>query len=79
MNLEARSHQERAQRLANKENVQSDDYDNSTSTYGKGLSGKIKESSMLQQSAVQEMLAHKARSSLAASSYYAVGSHSNHL
>ncbi|KAL8750554.1 MAG: hypothetical protein Q9199_006988 [Rusavskia elegans] len=79
MNVEARSHQERAQRLANKENVQSDDYDNSTSTYGKGLSRKIKESSMLQQSAVQEMLAHKARSSLAASSYYAVGSHSNHL
>ena len=79
MNVEAHSHQQQAQRLANKENVQSEGYDNSTNTYGKELGGKIKGSSMHQQNAVQEMLAHKARSSLAASSYYAVGSHSNHL
>ncbi|KAL8850380.1 MAG: hypothetical protein Q9221_004700 [Calogaya cf. arnoldii] len=76
---EARSHEEKAQWMANKENVQSDDYDSNTSGHGRGSSGKTGSSSRVQGSSVQEMLAHKARSSLAASSYYAVGSHSHYL
>ena len=67
------SQQEPAKRLANKENVRSDDYHDTLSTYGRGYSPGMKESPNRQQSAVQDVLAHKARSSLAASSYQAVG------
>ncbi|KAL8912525.1 MAG: hypothetical protein Q9171_002466 [Xanthocarpia ochracea] len=67
------SQQEPAKRLANKENVRSDDYHDTISAYGRGYSPGMKESPNRQQSAVQDVLAHKARSSLAASSYQAVG------
>ncbi|KAL8780637.1 MAG: hypothetical protein Q9213_006373 [Squamulea squamosa] len=68
-----RSEQEAAKRLANKENVKSDDYHDTISGYGRRLGKAIKDPSNPRQSPLQDILAHKARSSLAASSYQAVG------
>ncbi|KAL8994363.1 MAG: hypothetical protein Q9169_005650 [Polycauliona sp. 2 TL-2023] len=73
------SRDEASKRVANKENVKSDEHDHGTSGYYRELSRRIPMSWILQQRAVPEMVAHKAQSSLAASSTYAVGSHSNHL
>ncbi|KAL8671877.1 MAG: hypothetical protein Q9168_003643 [Polycauliona sp. 1 TL-2023] len=73
------SHEAPSKRVANKENVRSEEHDPSLRGYERELSRKIPESWMLRHRALPEMFAHKAQSSLAASSYYAVGSHSNHL
>ncbi|KAL8731179.1 MAG: hypothetical protein Q9166_003586 [cf. Caloplaca sp. 2 TL-2023] len=65
--------QQPAKRLPGKENVKSEDYQNPASGYGRGVGKNINELSNPHQSERQDMFANKARSSLAASSYHAVG------
>lgn len=74
MQSDEQAQQKPAKRLAGKENIRSDDYHESSSGQDEGIGKSIDCLSNLRQTAVQDMLANKARSSLAASSYHASGS-----